>query len=241
VRVLGRSLRQPDMNYPESLLRRADLAQALAGVANLLKEPGRLGEAEEIRRDVIRRWEALKADFPEDKHYRRNLVQSYLELVGLLCQVGRHSEAAGPYRKALELEPEDHVINNTLAWFLVTTPELGLRDAALATRLAKKAIAVRQESADYRHTLGVAHFRNGDDRAAIAELERAIQLRSGGSSFDWFFLAMAHWRLGDRAKAQALFDQAVQWMDKHLPLDDELRRFRAEAEALLSARDEREA
>src|SRR5262249_17527591 len=63
-----------------------------------------------------------------------------------------------------------------------------------------QAVAARPESADYRNTLGVAHYRNGDDKAAVAELERTMSLRAGGNSFDWFFLAMAHWRLGDRDK-----------------------------------------
>src|SRR5262249_21984409 len=51
---------------PESALRRADLARTLAGQADLLKDPGRRGEAEEIRRRVIRHYETLMADFPED-------------------------------------------------------------------------------------------------------------------------------------------------------------------------------
>jgi hypothetical protein len=60
-----------------------------------------------------------------------------------------------------------------------------------------------------------------------------MRLRKGGDSYDWFFLAMAHWRLGDRDKARTWFGRAVKWMDAHQPQDVELRRFRAEAEALL--------
>ena len=101
-------------------------------------------------------------------------------------------------------------------------------------RLAKKAVGARREFADYRKTLGAALYRNGDDRAAIQKLEAAMSLRGGGDGSDWFFLAMAHWRLGDRDEARTWFDRAVQWMDKHKPQDDELRRFRAEAEAALA-------
>jgi hypothetical protein len=61
-----------------------------------------------------------------------------------------------------------------------------------------------------------------------------MSMRGGGDSFDWFFLAMAHCRLGDRNEAQIWFDRAVQWMDRHKPHDDELRRFRAEAQAMLA-------
>jgi hypothetical protein len=79
----------------------------------------------------------------------------------------------------------------------------------------------------------VAYYRNGDDKAAIAELETSINLRAGGDSLDWFFLAMAYWRQRDAAKAKTWFDRAVNWMDRRRPHDAELRRFRAEAEAML--------
>jgi hypothetical protein len=61
-----------------------------------------------------------------------------------------------------------------------------------------------------------------------------MRLRVGGDSFDWFFLARAHGRLGERDRARRCFDRAVEWMDSHEPHNEELRRFRAEAEALLA-------
>jgi tetratricopeptide (TPR) repeat protein len=235
VTLLDRLLKE----LPESALRRAELARALAGQADLFKALGRRPEAEAIWRRVIRHYEALKADFPEDPQHRRELVASYLELVSLLWDLGRQAEAAEPYRKALKVDPEDHGVNNELAWFLATSPEPRLWDPALAVRLAQKAVAALPKSPDYRNTLGVAHYRNGDDRAAVAGLEAAMSLRAGGNSFDWFFLATAHWRLGDRDQARPWFNRAVQWMDRHQPYDGELRRFRAEAEALLAEAGER--
>jgi hypothetical protein len=44
---------------------------------------------------------------------------------------------------------------------------------------------------------------------------------------------MAHWQLGGKSEARKWYDQGVQWMEKHKPHDDELRRFRAEAAQLL--------
>ena len=46
-----------------------------------------------------------------------------------------------------------------------------------------------------------------------------MDLRNGGDSFDWFFLAMAHWRLGEKDKAREWYERAVQWMDKNQPDD----------------------
>jgi tetratricopeptide (TPR) repeat protein len=219
---------------PESAVSRAELARTLAGLADLLTEPNRRRDAEAIYRRVIDHYEKLKADFPKDLNYRRSLFLSYWKLARLLSKMGRQADAAKPYRKAIEIDPEVPPVNNELAWILATSPEPRVRDAALAVQLAQKAVKARQQSGDYWNTLGVAHYRNGDAKAAVAELETSMRLREGGDSFDWFFLAMAHWRLGNRDKARAWFDQAVQWMDKHNPHDAELRRFRAEAEVMLA-------
>jgi serine/threonine protein kinase len=230
-------LDRPFEETPESAWRRAELAEALTGLANLLKKDSRrLEEVEQIWRRAIPHYEKLKADFPDNAQYRLNLVFSYLKLIGLLCELGRETETAEPLRKALAVDAGDPDVNNELAWFLATCPATGLRDHALALRLAKKAVAAQTRSANLNNTLAVAYYRNGDDRAAIAALETAMSLRAGDDGSDWFFLAMAHWRLGERDQARTWFDRAVQWMDKHKPQDEELRRFRTEAEALFAER-----
>jgi hypothetical protein len=60
-----------------------------------------------------------------------------------------------------------------------------------------------------------------------------------GDSWNWFFLAMAHWRLGEKEKARASFDKAVQWMEMHQPQNEELRRFRNEAAELVGVKEEK--
>jgi Flp pilus assembly protein TadD len=85
------------------------------------------------------------------------------------------------------------------------------------------------------NTLGVAQYRNGDCKAAIEALNKSVQLSKEGdsNSFDFFFLAMAHWQQGEKDKARAWYEKAVAWMDKNRPQDEELKRFRSEAMALL--------
>ena len=90
------------------------------------------------------------------------------------------------------------------------------------------------------NTLGVAHFRTGDWNAAIAALTRSMDLRTGGDSNDWFFLAMAHWQKGDKLEARCWYDKAVSWMDKNQSENDELSRFRAEAAALLEVKQKKD-
>ncbi len=100
------------------------------------------------------------------------------------------------------------------------------------------------ESPRYWNTLGVALYRAGDWDAAIAALERSKQLGPAGNPSGWFFLAMACRQKAEEEKARSWYDKAVQWMDKNLRWmdktrlqDDELRRFRDEAEALLGVTD----
>jgi serine/threonine-protein kinase len=230
VSLLDRTVKE----LPRSVHDREELAQTLTVLADFLKDPARRQEAKDIRRDVILHYETLRAASPEDLKYPPRLIRSYLKLNSLLWDLGLQREAAEALRKALEVDPENPAVNNELAWLLATSPELGLRDPATAVRLAQKAVEAERKSGNFWNTLGVAHYRYGDVKAAIDELETAMSLRGGGDSFDWFFLAMAHWRLGEHDKAKTWFDRAVQWLDKHRPNDDQLRRFRAEAETILA-------
>jgi Tfp pilus assembly protein PilF len=80
----------------------------------------------------------------------------------------------------------------------------------------------------------VAYYRADEWQRARSALEKSMQ-HQGGNSWDWFFLAMTHWRLGDQINARRYYEQAVQWMEKNQPQNEELRRFRAEAEELVTA------
>src|SRR5262249_10298251 len=86
-------------------------------------------------------------------------------------------------------------------------------------------------------TLGMAHYRAGDWRAAVAALNKATELRSGGDSSEWFLLAMAHWQLGDKLQARSWYDRAIRWMAEKQPRDEKLGRGRAKAGALWGVTD----
>ena len=92
---------------------------------------------------------------------------------------------------------------------LATCPDLKLRDPKEAVAHAQKAVELEPDQADYWNTLGVARYRNGNWKSAIEALMKSAQLRNGGDSFDFFFLAMAHWKLNEKEKARAWYDQAV--------------------------------
>ncbi len=124
-------------------------------------------------------------------------------------------------------------LSNNLAWALATCPDLSLRNPPRAVSLARSVIRQAPQEGVYWNTLGVAYCRAGDWDAAHAALERSVELRAGGDSHDWFFLAMACWKRGQEGQAMNWLDRAERWMDKNRPRSRELKRFRADAIALI--------
>jgi tetratricopeptide (TPR) repeat protein len=141
----------------------------------------------------------------------------------------RWDKAITDYSRAVEMEPKNGTACNKLASLLACCPESRLRDPRRAVELATKATQLQPKAGPYWNTLGVAHYRAGSPKEAVAALKKSMRLRKGGDTSDWFFLAMAHWQLGDEDRARKWYDRAVQQMDKDAPRNEELRRIRAEA------------
>ena len=120
----------------------------------------------------------------------------------------------------------------SLAWVLATSKNPELQDTKRAVELAKRATHLAPQEGAYWNSLGVAHHRDGGFEESITALQRSMDLRKGGDSYDWFFVAMARHKLG-HDDATRWYDKGVAWMEKHRPEDEELKRFRAEAEEVL--------
>ena len=227
-----------------------EYSNCLANVHNnlgiLLKNVGRDNRAEEAYRKAIELRKRLVRDHPGVPEYRQGLAGTHNNLGELLVRLRRDAAAEVVLRDAIELcvslvqdqpnVPEYRawlaVGQNCLAWLLSTSTDAVLRRPTVAAELASEAVKNCPEIATYWNTLGVAHYRASGWRAAVDALQKSIQLSSGGNSFDFFFLAMSHWQLGDKDEAREWYGKAVAWMGKNKP-DDELKRFRAETEELL--------
>jgi predicted Zn-dependent protease len=164
----------------------------------------------------------------------------------LLARCSRLAEGRGDGRKrtyverarALAVEarrrcPEGAADRNDLAWSLVTAPERELHDPAEAVKLAREAVAKAPDNAGCPNTLGIALYRAGEWAEAIKALDESLRRRKGGDSFDWFFLAMAHERLGHKEESRRWYGRAVRWMEANAAKDEDLARFRDEAKVLL--------
>src|SRR5439155_7959662 len=106
-----------------------------------------------------------------------------------------------------------------------------------AVELAKRAVQLGPKDSKTWIALGIAHYRAGDWLAAKAALEKAIDVAEGGDSYDWFFLSMTHWQLGNKKEARKWYDKGVEWMAKNKRQEEELRRFQAEAAELMGLLD----
>jgi serine/threonine protein kinase/tetratricopeptide (TPR) repeat protein len=167
------------------------------------------------------------------RRLRRAREQIERNLLQLLHQLGKREEALARMKELARRGVEDPALCNNVAWFLATAAEPRDRDPARAVALARVAVEKAPKNGGYWNTLGVALYRAGEWDAAIQALERSMELTSGGSAEDWFFLAMAHWQKGDHARARSWFGRAAAWVPKTSTQAEELARFRAEAEALL--------
>lgn len=167
--------------------------------------------------------------FPKDANFCSLRADCYGAL-------GQNDKAAADRDQAIKLEPDDPKTLNNLAWRMIVRTSENTYFRAL--QLIQKATQQEPNNPLYLNTLGVAQYRNGQYREALATLEKSLAASKGESdAFDLFFLAMCHQHLGDPAKANDCFDRAVAWFDKQksLPAEhvEELRAFRQEAEGLL--------
>jgi len=94
---------------------------------------------------------------------------------------------------------------NVLAWRLVAGPE-EMRNPEVALRLAQKAAKLRPSNSFFHNTLGVAHYRSGQYKQALAVLQKTDKVnrlkQSGGIPWDVAFIAMAQYQLGHHEEAK---------------------------------------
>jgi tetratricopeptide (TPR) repeat protein len=192
-------------------------------------------------RDLL---ESLTTEPCNDFRIWKDLGHTHVYLAIELQSLGLMPKAAEEWRgavkafsRAVHVAPDNASACNNLAWYLVTCPEPSVRDPARAVELAKRAVALAPGEGTSWNTLGVAQYRAGDWNAAIDSLMRSLSLRWGSDDGDLFFLAMAHWQLGEKEEARQWYDKAVRWTKTNRPDTGAVREWSAEAAQLLGIGD----
>jgi len=197
------------------------VATTLFAMAESLKSQNRPEEAALKYREYL--------DIVLKPHWQENPSALSVWVILAFLEAGEKQQATNVCRVMLDSISTNAAWFNNAAWYLATTENPANRDPALAVELANKAVELNPNG-DW-NTVGVACYRAGDFKQALTDLKRA----DPRSSWDYFFLAMAHHQLAHAEDARHYYALAIQWMNGHDPQNGELLRFRAEAEALLGS------
>jgi len=168
----------------------------------------------------------------------KDAAAAYFRLGKVLEDQNRPDETIACFRKAAELNPNYSLAHSCLAWLQTNCRDAKVRDVSGGLEAARKAVEVAPQSSIAWQVLGWARYRAGDWRGSIEALEKSCALQhdpTGGCAFQWFFLAMAHWQLGEKDTAREWYDKAVKWADasEKEKGNTDLFRFRTEAEELM--------
>jgi eukaryotic-like serine/threonine-protein kinase len=192
-------------------------------------------DAEPVYRAALPLLDWLAEQAPELAWHPWNASLYRKKVVLLLLDLGRPDEAEPYWRRTLK--EVEAAIQKDPAQAPAWNPDLEqLTEALVRAGRSQEGKAIRPRLQNSR---GVARYRAGDWTGAIAALNESMRLYGNleesarAESSNTYFLAMAHWQLSEKETARKWYDQAVQWMEKNQPKNEELRRFRAEAEQLL--------
>jgi tetratricopeptide (TPR) repeat protein len=131
----------------------------------------------------------------------------------LLQTLGRQTESAELYRQILELNPDNVIVINNLAWIMCE--EQKKFQEALA--LVQKGLAIAPQYMDLIDTRGVVYYRLGQLEKAIADFTECLKLyldTAPAKAAAHFHLARALTKLGQTAKAIEQLNRALDLHDQ---------------------------
>jgi tetratricopeptide (TPR) repeat protein len=193
---------------------RWQIATALVHVGNFYAIHSEEKLAKRAFQRAVELFDGVVAECPEDGKYALDAVAARSPLAELLLKQHQPAAAAGLYREMRDqlqetcrTHPDFADAANNYAWFLVTCLNPEFRDPPVAVEAAQRGVELAPDRAGYWNTLGVALYRAGEFRASIRAMQKAWALASTPHSDDCLFLAMAHWRLGEKGEAQRWYDR----------------------------------
>jgi serine/threonine protein kinase len=200
---------------------------------DMMDQEGRTADADRLCRQLQDDFLAVAERFPmsEFRNLRTLWAEQLTKMLSPSSQPNGRRIMLLNCRLAIILDPDFAEAYNVLGWLQTRFPDDPSYQPEEAIVAARKAVELQPNNWLYLNTLGVAAFRVGDWKTAESSLQASIGI-NGGRAVDWFFLAMTRWHQGKRKDAREWFNQAVAWIARNKS-DDELRRFHAEAAALL--------
>ncbi len=161
-------------------------------------------------------------------------------------QTQQWDKAIATLQEATRLRPDDARAQAFLAWCLANHPTPASRDIDQALERAKIAVKLAPKNGNAWEAMAAACYRAGDWPGAIAAADRARQVFGAqSSSYQFTWLAMAHWQQGNKEEALLWYDRSAKWLEKNLQKirkdpwlnEYDLRRLHNEAAELLGIQD----
>jgi tetratricopeptide (TPR) repeat protein len=208
-----------------------------------------------VGRAVVDLWETLEAQgnaaglVELEKEFPPEIMAADMEFAAYVDTVYlKSARAVTRWHRAIRFAP-DASRHQRFAWLLATSPDEKVRDPGEALAQAERAVELAPNDPRCWNTLGVARYRVGDADGAIAALRKYRE--SPSDEAEWsnrFFLAMAHWRTGNRDEARQWYDRAIEWLeqnpsaikDSKARANKELNRIRSEAAELLGVNEKKQ-
>jgi serine/threonine protein kinase/Tfp pilus assembly protein PilF len=159
--------------------------------------------------------ERLVQKHPQSAWYKRELSEFYLASGDIFVFTGKLGQALARQKQAIDTDPSNARAYLRMAWGLANCPDPKLREPLRAIQLAEQATKLEPRNPTAWHTLGAAEYRAGQWKAARESFDKTMTLANGGEVADWYFAAMACWRLGEADRARELFQKAEAWKASH--------------------------
>ncbi len=204
-----------------------DTLFTIGNLANSYLAEGRYAEAEALFKQVLEAWRRVVGE------QRPETLWAIGQLAYTYGAEGKYAQEETLYREDVKANPDSRYRLNRLARLLVSVPGRSRRRPEEALQLARRALKGTPDVATYYNTLGLAEYRNGLWDEAVVSLNKSAEMNKGSDPTDFLFLAMAHWRRGDKGEAEQFYQRGVKGSSKGATDNWEWRMFWAEAAELL--------
>jgi len=148
--------------------------------------------------------------------YKRQVLENdsdcseAMNVLAMLLQItDRHAESAKLYQQVIELEPDNVIAINNLAWILCE--KQGKHQQAL--ELAQRGLEKAPDYIDLIDTRGVVYYRLGEFNKAVQDLTRCVKLypaQTPSTVASYFHLGRALASLGQKDEAIENFKKTLE-------------------------------
>ena len=163
-------------------------------------------------------WAKAAADYAHIVELEPQNAEARHQLAICHVQLGRYQEAIDGYRELVERLPKAIAAaqRSGLAFGHLSRREIP-RPRPGGRAWPRRPSSWRRSREAHWNTLGVAHYRAGDWKAAVVALEKSMELRTGRRRLR--LVLPGHGPLATRQKDEARkwYDKAVAWMEKNQP------------------------